>query len=757
MNETITIPSGRLAYLEERIRKLAGEKSEMQLIIHLMNRISALPGLDNMIDNMLQSIVEVVGGDNLILYYRIDDELLYADLLGVRKRLELIEDGTVLRVFTSGEPEEVRSSFSETHMLTSEFSAAFTWVFPLTVGQERVGVFKLVNLHISMQEMYPQFPAFFRYVALVLKNEIQGHSRLQQAYDRLSDINAELEMEIDERQRAEQSLLTVRDQLEDTVRERTAELSAANAQLQQELAERKQAEQALRKSETMLREAQRVAHIGCWELDLCSNRLTWSDEVFRIFELDPQQFSASYEAFLNAIHPEDREAVDRAYSDSLVTRAAYSIHHRLLMPDGRIKYVHEECASEFDADGAPLRSVGTVQDVTERKQAENEVRRLKNYLANIIDSMPSLLVGLDSDGRITQWNRQAETSTGIAMAFAVGRRFTELAPDFTPWIEQLRSEIEQRRPASLEKLLIEKEGERRFYDLMLYPLIANGVEGTVVRIEDVTERTHIQELMIQTEKMMSVGGLAAGMAHEINNPLGIITQAAQNIERRVLPDLPANQAAAAEAGVSLEHLGIYFEQRQIHQFIASIREAAARASRIITNILRFSRRTEMTVQSARLPEIMEQALELAANDYDLKKKYDFRSIVIIRDYQPDMPELPVAPTEIEQVLLNLLKNAAQAMITNPAERKPCITLRISKQERYAMIKVEDNGPGMTEEIRRRVFEPFFTTKEPGIGTGLGLSVSYMIVTQNHKGMMEVSSAPGSGARFTVKLPLNCES
>ncbi len=398
----------------------------------------------------------------------------------------------------------------------------------------------------------------------------------------------------------------------------------------------------------------------------------------------------------------------------------------------------------------------TLQDISEQKLAEVELRHLKNYLANIIDSMPSLLVGLDSEGRVTQWNRQAEASIGVASTEAVGRKFDELVPDFTPWIEQLRSETQQRRSASLEKLLIEKGGERRFYDLMLYPLIANGVDGAVVRIEDVTERARIQELMIQTEKMMSVGGLAAGMAHEINNPLGIITQAAQNIERRISPDLPANQQAAAESGINLDCLAAYFEQRQIYQFIASIREAAARASRIITNILSFSRRAEAALQPASLADIMEQAVELAANDYDLKKKFDFRSIEIIRDYQPDLALVPVVATEIEQVLLNLLKNAAQAMVANPPERKPRITLRIRQKERYAVIEVEDNGPGMTEEIRRRVFEPFFTTKEPGIGTGLGLSVSYMIITQNHKGMIEVASQPGNGACFTVRLPLNKE-
>jgi signal transduction histidine kinase len=261
--------------------------------------------------------------------------------------------------------------------------------------------------------------------------------------------------------------------------------------------------------------------------------------------------------------------------------------------------------------------------------------------------------------------------------------------------------------------------------------------------------------MVQTEKMMSLGGLAAGMAHEINNPLGIITQAAQNIERRISLDLPANRKASEELGLKLEGIRAYFDKRQIPDAIASVRTASARAAKIVANMLRFSRRADTTMEVTSLAQILDHAVELAANDYDLKKKYDFRSISIIKDYE-DIPQVSMVSLEIEQVLLNLLKNAAQAMIANPTDRRPSITLRLRREDRYAVIEVEDNGPGMTEDIRRRVFEPFFTTKEPGVGTGLGLSVSYMIVTQNHKGLMEVQSTPGRGTVFKVSLPIGGE-
>ena len=142
----------------------------------------------------------------------------------------------------------------------------------------------------------------------------------------------------------------------------------------------RQVEQALRERELRLNEAQRLAHLGSWELDLVANRLEWSPEIYRIFELDPGHFGASYEAFLNAIHPDDRAAVNQAYTDALATRAPYEISHRLRMPDGRIKYVHERCETFYADDGRPLRSLGTVQDITRQHLAEQELTRYRHSL-----------------------------------------------------------------------------------------------------------------------------------------------------------------------------------------------------------------------------------------------------------------------------------------------------------------------------------------------------------------------------------------
>jgi PAS domain S-box-containing protein len=520
-----------------------------------------------------------------------------------------------------------------------------------------------------------------------------------------------------------------------------------------DITDRKRAEQALRQSEAYLAEAQRLSHTGSWAFDLASsNYIYLSEECFRIFGLDAQEGLPTREAVSRLIHPEDWDMVNRDFEKSLREKVDVSSEFRIVLPSGTVKHVQAIRHPVLNSVGDVVRIVGTVIDITERKRAGDEINSLKNYLSNIINSMPSILVGMDNARTVTQWNRQAEAFTGIPAGEAKGKPIVHLLPDFAPWIMTMGTDMDEHRPSSIEKLLIVKEGERRFYDLMLYPLLVDAVGGAVLRIEDVTERAHTQELMVQTEKMMSIGGLAAGMAHEINNPLGIIIQAAQNIERRISLELQANRKVSEELGLNLEGIRAYFDKRQISDAIASIRTASSRAAKIVANILQFSRRADTTMEVTSLAQILDQALELAATDYDLKKKYDFRSIDIIKDYQ-DMPQVPIVAVEIEQVMLNLLKNAAQAMIANPPDRRPSITLRLRCEDRYAVLEVEDNGPGMTEDIRRRVFEPFFTTKEPGVGTGLGLSVSYMIVTQNHKGLMEVQSTPGRGTLFTVRLPI----
>lgn len=240
------------------------------------------------------------------------------------------------------------------------------------------------------------------------------------------------------------------------------------------------------------------------------------------------------------------------------------------------------------------------------------------------------------------------------------------------------------------------------------------------------------------------------MAHEINNPLSGILQNVQVLMRRLTTELPENLRAAEDIGCSFDAIKSFMEKRDIISSLESVRSAGTRAARIVSSMLEFSRKSTSGHTPVDLNALLDKALELCSTDYDLKKKYDFRSIRIVRDYDPTLPLVSCFEIQIQQVLMNLLANAAQAMADTPS---PSISLRTFTERDWACIEIEDDGPGMTEDVSKHVFEPFFTTKPVGEGTGLGLSVSYFIVVNHHHGTINVNSVLRKGTRFVVRLPI----
>ncbi|ACS81197.1 PAS domain-containing protein [Maridesulfovibrio salexigens] len=309
---------------------------------------------------------------------------------------------------------------------------------------------------------------------------------------------------------------------------------------------------------------------------------------------------------------------------------------------------------------------------------------------------------------------------------------------------------------SQEFRLLTKEGEWKW-------ILSRGRvpefddQGNPVRLigthMDITDRKRTEQLMIQTEKMMSIGGLAAGMAHEINNPLAGILGHSQNIRNRLFNSTKANIRAAEKHGIDLQQIQDYMTDREIPRMIDGIRTAGNRAAKIVSNMLSFSRQSEKEYSLHNIKNILEKAIELSASDYNLEKLYDFRQIKIIREYDPEIPPIYCEGTEIQQVLMNLLKNGAEAMRDKDYDQEsPQFICRVSKTPQEVVVEIEDNGPGIDYTTRSRIFEPFYTTKDVGKGTGLGLSVSYFIITSHHNGSMTVDSSPGNWTRFTIRIP-----
>ncbi len=403
-----------------------------------------------------------------------------------------------------------------------------------------------------------------------------------------------------------------------------------------------------------------------------------------------------------------------------------------------------------------------VQERTaELEERTARLRDSESRVRGITDAAQDAIVMMNADGCVTFWNPAAERILGYAETEALGGNLHELlAP--AHHLEAFKAAFPEFRltgagkhvDRSIEVTAFRKDGQEIDVSLSLSALRIQGQWNAVGIIRDITERNRMQAMMMQTEKMMSLGGLAAGMAHEINNPLGAITQNAQVLAMRLGGNVPANLGQAEAVGCELKSIQTYMEKRGVFTLLDSIRESVTKATNIVRNMLEFSRRSESRKESAVLSEILDKALELASNDFDLKKKYDFRQIQIIKNYEPDVPAIVCSRVEIEQVVLNLLKNAVQAMsVKHYDNERPTITLSVTGQGDTVRLIVADNGPGMEPAVQKRAFEPFFTTKPVGEGTGLGLSVSHFIIATNHGGAMEAQSNPGEGTSFIITLPL----
>lgn len=287
---------------------------------------------------------------------------------------------------------------------------------------------------------------------------------------------------------------------------------------------------------------------------------------------------------------------------------------------------------------------------------------------------------------------------------------------------------------------------RTIFDHTGSPLLIRGL------FQDVTEQKNMEAQLLQTEKLTTIAGLAAGVSHELNTPLSAILQSIQVIEMALAPDREDNRKAATAAGIDLDKMHCYFQDKQIDFFFRGIRESAVRASAIIRDLLDFSRPRKAIQKPVDINALADSSLELARADYEMKKEYDIINLEVIKEYEPHLPFVDCVAMDIEQVLLNLIKNAVQAMSETGGQSR--LLLRTKKDGNTVRIEVEDNGPGVAENIRPHIFDPFFTTREVGKGTGLGLSIAYGIIHDRHGGDIRVKSRPGRKTTFIIELPLD---
>ncbi|MFP5239570.1 MAG: ATP-binding protein, partial [Acidobacteriota bacterium] len=384
---------------------------------------------------------------------------------------------------------------------------------------------------------------------------------------------------------------------------------------------------------------------------------------------------------------------------------------------------------------------------------QGELARSKNKLHALLEAMPSAIIAVDQGGRVSSWNREAALLSGVPEERALGLPLSEAFPWLAGQVEGMDARQLAGQSQHIERADFIQGEEHRFLSVSMYAVEEGEAREVVLRIDDVSRQVRLEELMIHNEKVMSLGGLAAGMAHEINNPLGIILQSVQNVERRLSPSFARNEQAARECGLPLPALECYLERRGVAAALKDIKEAGARAAEIVRNTLDFSRKDGAGFEPCDLVGLLGNIVGIAQSDFDLESNYDMKKVRLVFDHGPGPVTAHCSRSQIGQVFLNLIKNGVQAMGTVEAKGYvPTLTMTVREDHDTCYAEFADNGPGIPESVQKHIFEPFFTTKKPGKGTGLGLSVSYFIVARNHGGRMSVESAPGNGARFVVALP-----
>ncbi len=430
----------------------------------------------------------------------------------------------------------------------------------------------------------------------------------------------------------------------------------------------------------------------------------------------------------------------------------FFLQHRL--KDGDIRDVEFFCGPITVDDRVIIFSV--IHDITERRKIERELALSKDEWEMTFHTVTDIVSLQDSSMKVIKINQAGCDVLGLKCNEIIGTHCYELFRGLSEPCEDcpLENKSKNFQPYSKE-IYHEKLGKT--FLVSAAPMVdENGNLLYITHVaKDITEKIKMEEQLFLSEKMSTIAGLAAGVAHEINTPLSAILQSIEVVKHSFAVDQPGNRKVAEECGVDLEKVKRYFEKKEIDFFMEGIRTSALKASRIITSLLEFSRPQKGELKEVQLSRLIDNALNLARADYNLKKKYDILNVKIKTEFAPDLPEISCVPMEIEQVLLNLVKNAIQA-VADAGQKKPIIILRTCQQDDMINIEVEDNGPGIDEDTKRKIFDPFFTTKEVGVGTGLGLSVSYSIIHDKHCGDIRVESDPGQGAKFIVELPLRSE-
>ena len=504
-----------------------------------------------------------------------------------------------------------------------------------------------------------------------------------------------------------------------------------------DVTERKRVEEAFYASRLQLSEAMDLAHIVYWESDPAAQTYVFNDPFYAFYGTTAEQeggYRMTREDYAQRfIHPDDLPLYYQSLEKNTLRRGPESVadmEHRIIRRDGEVRHILARIRVIKDDSGCIVKRYGANQDITERKEAEESLKRSEATLRSLIDATREAVLLVDREGGILIANETAAERLGTRVGDLVG---TCLYDYFPPKLAELRRERFERVIRTGEPVCFQDERSDRSYETYGYPVVDKKRTVTALAIfaRDITERKNLEAQLRQAQKMEAIGTLAGGVAHDFNNILTVIIGFANLIQMGIDKD---------------DLLRPY-----VHQIVAS----SERAADLTQSLLAFSRKQRITLEPQTVNGVV-------ASTAKLLRRLLPEDIEIAMNLTDEDAFSLLDVTQIGQILMNLATNARDAM---PHGGSLTITTERARLDEnfkkahgfgqpgeYVRLSVSDTGTGMDERTMERIFEPFFTTKELGKGTGLGLASAYGIVKQ-HNGYITVSSRPLEGATLDLYLPL----
>lgn len=424
----------------------------------------------------------------------------------------------------------------------------------------------------------------------------------------------------------------------------------------------------------------------------------------------------------------------------------------------------------YDTGGRVIGGVCVSRDITERKQSEEKLKKARNELEGVLGSISSILIGINPEDEVTRWNKSAERVFGLKKEEVIGNSLEDCPIDWD-WPEIGKGVLACREKQSTVRLadisFVRVNGKPGILGISLSPIVIENVHqaGVLILASDITERKLMESQLSQAQKLEAIGQLAAGIAHEINTPTQYVGDNTHFLQEAFsdFMELMEKYQALVESLKSghtpqgmlkeiedlSEDLDLAYLIEEIPKAIEQALEGVGRVAKIVRAMKEFSHPGTEGKSLVDINHVIENTITVARNEW----KYVAE---MVTEFDSSLPPVPCLPGELNQVILNIVVNAAHAIsdvIGDGSEEKGTITIETRQVDSWCEIRISDTGPGIPEKIRSKVFDPFFTTKEVGKGTGQGLTIAYQAIVEKHKGTIHMETEMGKGTTFIIRLPL----